>query len=152
MHITIKAIGREKSSALKELTDEYLKRLPWDIKTVEKICEKNLSAAELKEAEAQLLLDGLPPSGNFKIALDENGKQLSSKEFAQMLTQKYEQGFKSFTFLIGGAYGHGTAVTKNADFTLSLGKMTFAHKMVRLLLIEQIYRAYTIITNHPYHK
>ena len=77
MQILIKAIGRERSSSLKELTDEYIKRLPWDIKIVEKICEKNLSAAELKEAEAQLLLEGLPHS-NFKIALDENGKQLSS--------------------------------------------------------------------------
>lgn len=151
MQILIKAIGRERSSSLKELTDEYIKRLPWDIKIVEKICEKNLSAAELKEAEAQLLLEGLPHS-NFKIALDENGKQLSSKEFAQLLAQKQEQGFKGFTFLIGGAYGHGTLVAKNADITLSLGKMTFAHKMVRLLLIEQLYRAYTIITNHPYHK
>lgn len=151
MHILIKAVGRERSASVKNLTDEYIKRLPWDIKIVEKICGKNLSVAELKEAEAQLLLDGLPPS-SFKIALDENGKQLSSTEFAQMLGQKLDQGYKEFSFLIGGAHGHGTQLTKNADITLSLGKMTFAHKMVRLLLIEQIYRAYTIITNHPYHK
>jgi 23S rRNA (pseudouridine1915-N3)-methyltransferase len=150
MQIFIKAIGKEKSEALKSLSDEYSKRLPWKISVVEEMCSKKLPAQELKAAEARLLLNAAP-SQTYKIALDEKGKMLSSTELAHLISQ-VQLSHKSISFFIGGAHGHGQELIKSSDLVLSLSKMTFAHKIVRLLLIEQIYRAYTIITNHPYHK
>lgn len=152
MHITIAAIGKLKaSSAEQELIAHYLKRLPWTVEFKEYEVRKSLPDAQLKEQEAALLLQAIPPGAKV-IALDEHGKQYGSEAFASTLKRLQEDGARQFILLIGGAAGHGKAVLDRADITLSLGQMTWPHMMVRVLLAEQLYRAYTIQTGHPYHK
>ncbi len=152
MKVTIAAIGREKkSSPTSEIFSDYLKRLPWDVELREFEEKKSLPPALLMEKEAQMLL-GAAPSSAKVIALDEHGKNLSSEEFAAQLAKWQEHGSSHFVFMIGGAAGHGQAVKDRADMLLSLGKMTWPHMMVRSMLAEQLYRAHTILTGHPYHR
>jgi 23S rRNA (pseudouridine1915-N3)-methyltransferase len=152
MKITIAAIGRERhASPTENLFKEYKKRIPWDIQIKESEERKSLPQAQLMEKEAEMLLASVP-NGAKIIALDEHGKILSSEEFASLIAKYQEQGCNHIAFLIGGAAGHGNAVKQRADFTLSLGKMTWPHMMVRAMLSEQLYRAYTILTGHPYHR
>jgi 23S rRNA (pseudouridine1915-N3)-methyltransferase len=152
MKITIAAIGKDRhSSSTDNLFKEYKKRIPWIVELKEFEERKSLPPQQLMEKEAELLLSSVH-SGAKVIALDERGQNISSEEFAALIAKWQEQGCSNIAFLIGGAAGHGEEVRKRADFTLSLGKMTWPHMMVRALLSEQLYRAYTILTGHPYHK
>lgn len=151
MKITICAIGKVKGSSLEKQSDDYLKRITWPVQIKEFELKKKLSPDMMKSGEADLLLESVPKSA-IKIVLDENGKNITSEEFAKKITQWQELGHSNFAFLIGGAHGHGKKVLDSADLVLSLGKMTWPHMLVRVMLAEQIYRAYTIITGHPYHK
>ena len=152
MKITVAAIGKVKAnSAEMQLAENYLKRLPWECQFKEIEEKRNLPAEKLKEREAELLCSLVPDSA-VKIVLDEHGKQYDSVAFSQMLSNFQEDGRANIGFFIGGAYGHGIALKKQADITISLGKMTWPHVMVRTMLAEQIYRAYTISSGHPYHK
>ena len=143
--IQIHAIGKEKSQEMLALSNEYIKRLPWKIETTE-VATKGL----IKDQEADKLLKNVG-AGFLKIALDENGSSYYSVKFANLLENTMHEG-QNAAFLIGGANGHGKEVLKQADVVLSLSKLTFAHKLVRIILLEQLYRAYTIISGHPYHK
>lgn len=152
MHVTIGAVGKLKAAdPAHQLITEYSKRLPWKITFREVQSRKNLTDMLLKEEEAQLLL-GVVPVGAKTIALDERGKMLSSQEFSHQLHAWQESGVREYAFLIGGAAGHGAAVHARADMLLSLGKMTWPHMLVRAMLVEQLYRAYTLQVGHPYHK
>lgn len=152
MRITIAAIGREKkSSPTSDIFNSYLKRIPWNVELKELEEKKNLPPEILMEKEAQMLLASIPSSAKI-IAMDENGKNISSEELAAQLARWQEQGSSHFAFLIGGAAGHGKAVKERADMLLSFGKLTWPHMLVRPMLSEQIYRAYTIISGHPYHR
>lgn len=152
MKVTIAAIGKEsRSSPAHHLYEEYVKRLPWTIQLREFEVKQNLPDLKLKEKESQLLLEAIDAHSKV-IALDERGKNLSSEEFAQLLGKWQEQGDSKVAFLIGGAPGHSDAVRQRADLLLSFGKLTWPHKMVRPMLAEQLYRAYTILTGHPYHR
>lgn len=151
MKITIRAIGKDNSKELKALLDEYIKRLPWTIKIDELVCSKKGSTEEVKKWEGELLLNKIE-IGSYLIALDEVGKKFNSVNFANLISAQMDHGIRHFVLLIGGASGHSDEVRKKANCILSLSDMTFAHKIVRLILIEQVYRAYTIITDHPYHK
>ncbi len=151
MKVTIRAIGKDTSKELKILIEEYLKRLPWTVKIEELVCNKGGAIDEIKKYEGELLLSKID-KGAFVIALDEVGKKYSSVSFANVLANQMNNGFNHFVFLIGGAHGHSDEVRKRANHVLSLSDMTFAHKIVRLILVEQIYRAWTIINSHPYHK
>lgn len=102
-------------------------------------------------AQGKLLLKSVPP-GAVKVVLDNTGKQMSSVEFSRLISDWELKGRKHITYLIGGPEGHSREVLGSADFCLSLSKMTFTHDMVRLLLLEQIYRAYTIKAGEQYHK
>lgn len=113
--------------------------------------KKPLKGEKLKAREAELLLKAVP-KGATLIVLHETGKQYESVNFAKMLTDYADQGVQDLAFLIGGADGHSAETLKLADQLLSLGKMTWPHLMVRGLLAEQIYRAYSIQNNHPYHR
>ncbi len=109
-----------------------------------------LDAASLKKAEAQLVMKQLK-SEDWLVLLDEKGQQFGSVDFAKNLQQKMNKGLKTLVFLVGGAYGFDEIVYERANEKLSFSKMTFSHQMIRLFLTEQIYRAFTILKNEPYH-
>ncbi|MBN8827187.1 MAG: 23S rRNA (pseudouridine(1915)-N(3))-methyltransferase RlmH [Sphingobacteriia bacterium] len=144
MNIYINCIGKiNKKSSEYFLIEEYTKRLKWNIK----INEFN---DETKEKEAKNLLEAIP-NNSLIIALDEIGKELTSKEFANYLNEK-QMSYNNISFLIGGADGLSQTIIDKSHFVLSLSKMTWPHKIVRILLAEQLYRAYSILHNHPYHR
>jgi 23S rRNA (pseudouridine1915-N3)-methyltransferase len=109
-----------------------------------------LSENDLKRLEGKMILEWLDRD-TVLIALDEYGKEMGSVELADFIVKKGNMGSKKLVFLIGGAFGLDEAVLKRADHKWSLSKLTFPHQIVRLLLAEQIYRAYTIIKNEKYH-
>lgn len=111
---------------------------------------KNLSEAQQKEKEGEMILKKLAPT-DILILLDENGKQYTSVDFSNYLQKKMNSGIKQLVFVIGGPYGFSDAVYQKAQGKISLSKMTFSHQMVRLFFVEQVYRAFTILKNEPYH-
>ena len=155
MNIRLLAIGKTDNKALQTLIDDYTKRLSFyvkfdleiipDIKNV-----KNLSEAQQKEKEGELILSKITPTDQL-ILLDENGKTFSSVGFSDFLQKKMNAGIKTLVFVIGGPYGFSDTVYQKAQSKVSLSEMTFSHQMVRFFVIEQIYRGFTILTNEPYH-
>lgn len=150
MQIFIHCIGKLRAIGLDALIADYTKRIKWPIKITEATCNKPLPADQLCKAEGEILLKSCQEG--YIIALDENGEHCSSKEFAYLIDKLTKGNHKKVHFLIGGAFGHDAATLKKAHKVISLSKLTFPHQMVRLILIEQLYRALTIINNHPYHK
>lgn len=110
----------------------------------------SLDPAALKKAEAQLVLKQLKPE-DCLVLLDERGEQFGSVQFSKNLQDKMNKGLKTVVFLVGGAYGFDDQLYQRANEKLSFSKMTFSHQMIRLFLAEQIYRAFTILKNEPYH-
>lgn len=152
MHIILAAIGKlKKNSPEYELMSEYLKRTKWSVEIKEYEEKKALSGEALKNAEAELLLSGIPEKAKV-VVLDEHGDTLSSREFAGKLRSWQNNGSDTVAFLIGGADGHGKKVKDRANLTLSFGRMTLPHFLMRVVLAEQIYRAKTILDGHPYHR
>jgi 23S rRNA (pseudouridine1915-N3)-methyltransferase len=127
----------------------YRDRLRPKLRFVE-ISEVRGTPAERKRSEAARLLAALPPAA-FVVALDERGELHDSKTFAVLLTRWTESG-RPVTFVVGGADGLDARVTDRADHVLSLGRMTWPHMLVRVLLAEQLYRARAIAAGHPYHR
>ncbi len=150
MQINIHCIGKMRSLALQTLMAEYQKRIKWLITIKEVICNKPLPKEQLCKVEGEMLLGSCLEG--FIIVLDEKGEHMNSKEFAALLSKVEKSNHKKLYFLIGGAHGHDASTLKQANKVISLSKLTFPHQMVRLILIEQIYRAFTINNNHPYHK
>jgi 23S rRNA (pseudouridine1915-N3)-methyltransferase len=146
--IRIIAVGKQKSSPTKELCEEYLKRLNWNVSLKEIDAPKGSTSAQ----EAPLIVKELAKP-TLVIALDERGETLSSPEFAKKLAgwQNAAPG-NEVTFLIGGADGFDNEVRQKAKFLMSFGKQTWPHMLVRVMLLEQIYRAQQIIAGHPYHR
>ena len=152
MHIILAAIGKlKKNSPEYELMSEYLKRTKWSVEVKEYEEKKALTGEALKSAEAELLLSGIPEKAKV-VVLDEHGDTLSSREFAGKLRTWQNNGSDTVAFLIGGADGHGQKVKDRANLTLSFGRMTLPHFLMRVVLAEQIYRAKTILDGHPYHR
>lgn len=151
MRILIVAIGKAKAGPEKDLLVQYADRLPWALDVKELPPHKDQSADVRKMREAESMLAVLP-DGSTVVALDERGVVESSEKFAARVGQWRDSGTRTLAFLIGGADGHGDAVLKKANHRLSLGAMTWPHMLVRGLLAEQLYRAHSIITNHPYHR
>lgn len=110
----------------------------------------SLSFAEIKQREGEMILKQVKPQEHL-ILLDVSGKSISSEEFAQFIENRGVQGTKGLVFAVGGAYGFSEEVYKRADYKISLSRMTFSHQIVRLLFLEQLYRAFTIIKGEPYH-
>lgn len=155
MNIKLLAIGKTDNKNLQVLIDEYIKRLGFYIKFDLEIIPdiknaKNLSEAQQKQKEGELILAKLSATDHL-ILLDENGKSFSSIGFADELQKKMNSGIKTLVFVIGGPYGFSDEVYQKAQGKISLSKMTFSHQMVRLFVIEQIYRSFTILRNEPYH-
>lgn len=155
MNIKLLTIGKTDSSQLQSLISEYENRLKHYIKFEMDIIPdiknvKNLSEAQQKEKEGELILKRISPT-DVMLLLDENGKQYTSVEFSAFLQKKMNAGTKRLVFVIGGPYGFSDTIYQKAQGKLSLSKMTFSHQMVRLFVVEQIYRAFTILRNEPYH-
>ncbi|WP_343486034.1 23S rRNA (pseudouridine(1915)-N(3))-methyltransferase RlmH [Allomuricauda sp. d1] len=155
MTITLLAIGKTDSPELQKLISEYQNRLrhyiKFDFRLLPDIKNtKNLSEAQQKEKEGQLILKNVQ-SSDVLVLLDEHGKQFSSTAFATALQKRMNSGIKNLVFVIGGPYGFSEEVHQRAQQKISLSKMTFSHQMVRLFFVEQLYRAFTILRNEPYH-
>lgn len=155
MNIKLITIGKTDNKNLQSLIDEYTKRLSFYIKFELEIIPdiknvKNLSEAQQKEKEGELILSKITPTDHL-ILLDENGKTFNSVGFSDFLQKKMNAGIKTLVFVIGGPYGFSDTVYKQAVGKVSLSEMTFSHQMVRLFVIEQIYRGFTILKNEPYH-
>lgn len=155
MTIKIIAIGKTDSRELEELIAIYTNRLKhyisFELCTIPDIKKaKNLSQNQQKDKEGILILDQLKPTDQL-ILLDEKGKEFTSIEFSQFIQKKLNSGIKQVVFAIGGPYGFSEEVRKNAVSKISLSKMTFSHQMIRLFIVEQVYRAFTILKNEPYH-
>ncbi len=149
MRITIAAVGRLRNGPIRDLISDYAKRLPWDLTTRE--IAEGRQPGRRKDDEATALLAAVP-DGAGVIALDERGKGLTSEGLSDWLAKRRDDGQRDVAILIGGADGHGDTVLDQADLVLSLGRMTWPHMLARLLLVEQLYRAHTIQTGHPYHR
>ena len=155
MTIKLLAIGKTDNKQLIALIDEYQKRLGFYIKFDFEIIPdlkkvKNLSEEQQKQKEGELILGKLNAT-DVLILLDENGKQYDSVSFANYLQKHMNSGIKQLVFVIGGPYGFSQDVYNKAQGKISLSKMTFSHQMVRLFIIEQLYRGFTILKNEPYH-
>lgn len=148
MKIRILAVGKLKNSPLQEQCEEYIKRMGWKVSVKEIEAGKGSTSAQ----EEPLILKQLKP-GDFLVALDERGETLSSPDFAKKIAKWGQQASGGeITFLIGGADGLTEEIRKKAKFLLSFGKQTWPHMLVRVMLLEQIYRAQQIIAGHPYHR
>ena len=155
MQIKLLAVGKTDSAAIAELTEIYTKRLTRYIRFEIQISpdlkkRAKLSFEQQKKQEGDLILNQLSPS-DFVVLLDEAGKQFTSMAFANYLQQRMNSGIKNLVFIIGGPYGFSEEVYQRANSKLSLSKMTFSHQMVRLFFAEQLYRAFSILNNEPYH-
>lgn len=155
MTIKLLAIGKTDSSQLQELIEVYQKRLQhyinFEIELIPDIKHtKNLSEEQQKQKESNVILKKLTPT-DVLILFDEKGKHYSSIEFSAYLQKKMNAGTKQLIFLIGGPYGFSNDIYSKAAGKVSLSKMTFSHQMVRLVITEQLYRAFTILKNEPYH-
>lgn len=155
MTIKLIAIGKTDSKELQSLISDYVKRLGHYVKFEFEIIPdiknaKNLSEEQQKSKEGALILHKISTS-DVLVLLDEKGKQFSSIEFSTLLQKRMNSGIKCLCLVIGGPYGFNPAVYERANQKISLSKMTFSHQMVRLFIAEQLYRAFTILRNEPYH-
>lgn len=155
MKLQVIFIGKTTGKLFQEAIADYQNRLthyiPFSIEELPDLKNaKNLSEEQQKEKEADMVLEKLQ-GGDVLILLDERGKEMTSREFSQFLEQKMQTVGKRLVLLIGGPYGFSQRIYDAAQGKISLSKMTFSHQMVRLFLVEQIYRACTIMRGEPYH-
>jgi len=159
MKITVAAIGRLKAGPERDLAKRYAERFeatarplgltgPVITEYAESLAR---SVSERKAQEAQMLLSGVTEDAAL-IQLDERGETVSSEVFARKIEKWRDSGRKSIVFAIGGADGHGALLSARADQSLSFGAMTLPHQLLRVVLLEQLYRAATILSGHPYHR
>ncbi|WP_181705002.1 23S rRNA (pseudouridine(1915)-N(3))-methyltransferase RlmH [Chthonobacter rhizosphaerae] len=159
MRIAIHAVGRLKAGPERELTDRYLDRAAKSGRAIgitavasREIAESRAARAEArKDEEAAALLADLP-DGAVTIALDEGGETIDSARFAALVGSARDRSVPALVLLIGGADGHGPALLARASLKVAFGRLTFPHQIVRILAAEQVYRAITILSGHPYHR
>lgn len=154
MKITVCAVGRLKERHFREAADEYLKRLgPYAAVEVVEVPDRDVTRDEQRALaeEAAGILRAMPDSAHV-VALDIGGRRLGSEEFAAWLSGAMLEGRSHVAFVIGGAAGLGPEVRARADEMLSLGPMTLPHQLARVVLLEQVYRAFRIIRGEPYHR
>ena len=155
MKAILLSVGKTDDDFYAQAIDVFRKRLgfylPFDMEFVPDLKNtKNLSEKEQKNLEGEGILNRIQP-GDYVVLLDDKGKQYSSTEFARFMEKKSHSVPKRLVFVVGGPYGFSEAVYARANEKLSLSKMTFTHQMVRLVFVEQLYRAMTILNNEPYH-
>lgn len=154
MKVTFIQVGKTVSKEIKSITDDYSKRVNRYTKFEEVIIDngsvKVTEPTKVKDKEGELILKKLATT-DYVILLDEKGKEYTSVDFAGVITHLTNQSTKNCCFIIGGAYGFSAEVYKRANAKISLSQMTFSHQIIRAIFMEQLYRAYTIINNEPYH-
>jgi 23S rRNA (pseudouridine1915-N3)-methyltransferase len=159
LRIAVLAVGRLKAGPEHALAEDYRSRAqalgrPAGLAalTIRDFAESRAQTAALRSAEEARLLLAAIPARAVRVVLDEHGKALSSLEFAHFLRRELEAGSGELAFLVGGPDGHGAEALETARLVLSLGPMTWPHRLVRVLVMEQIYRAFSLLVNHPYHR
>ena len=155
MKITLLTVGKTDKDWVRQGLDIYVSRLkhyiPFTLSEIPELKNvSSLTSAQIKQKEGDLILKQIRP-GDDLILLDERGKQFSSVELAKNLQDKISYSGRDIVFVIGGAYGFSDAVYERADSRISLSRMTFSHQMVRTIVAEQLYRAFTITRGEPYH-
>jgi len=156
VRLTIAAVGRLKSGPEAEMVADYVKRADTTgrslaLAPVRVVEVESKATGSDSDGEAKLLLDALEP-GTRIILLDEHGAAWPSTKLAETLSRWRDEGVRDVAFLIGGADGHGAAPRSAAFATLALGPQTWPHRLVRVMLAEQIYRAISIVSGSPYHR
>lgn len=151
MRIVIAAVGLARGTPFRALFDDYAGRLSWPIELKEIKAKSALPAASARAEEGRAILRALPKDTQI-VALDRLGEALGSEAFATRLRNWQDGGVKQLGFAIGGAEGLDEAVLQAARLKLSFGAMTWPHLLARVMLIEQLYRANSIIAGHPYHR
>lgn len=154
MKTTLILVGKTASRLFTESIDDYSSRIghymPFEVRVIPELKNtKALSEAQQKEREGELILKAADAK-SFMVLLDEHGREMRSVEFADWLQARQHAGLP-LTFVIGGPYGFSEDVYKRANAKISLSRMTFSHQMVRLVFVEQVYRACTIMNGEPYH-
>ena len=155
MNIDLLVVGKTDSAEIQSLVATYLKRLNFytrvtlvtlpDLKNT-----RNISAESQKRQEGELLMRQFA-DGDYVVLLDEKGAEMRSVEFSMWLQKRMNSGVRRLCFVIGGPYGFSKKVYDRADESISLSRMTFSHQIIRAIFAEQLYRAFTIIRNEPYH-
>ena len=155
MKITLLTVGKTDKDWVRQGMDIYVSRLkhyiPFSVVEIPEL--KNVSALtkdQIKTREGELILKNIRPTDDL-VLLDERGKEYTSVELAKVIQDKISYVGKDIVYVIGGAYGFSDAVYQRADSKMSLSRMTFSHQMVRAIVVEQIYRAFTIMRGEPYH-
>ncbi len=159
MHINIISVGKIKEKHFRAAIDEYVKRLSrycklQQIEVADEKAPQNLSSAEaeiVKRREADRILKKIGDD-DYLISLEIDGKALTSEKFARKLNDLAISGSSKISFVIGGSLGLSDSVKQRSDYALSFGNMTFPHQLMKVVLLEQIYRSFKIIKREPYHK
>lgn len=155
MKIVFIQTGKTRSTDIANIEAEYYKRigryLPFEALVIPDLKKtKNLSEDEVKKREAELIQKELNP-GDHIVLLDDKGKEFTSLKFAAHLQQVMNRGVKRLVFIVGGPYGFDSTIYALSQEKLSLSRMTFSHQIIRAIFAEQLYRAFSIINNEPYH-
>lgn len=155
MKTVLLVVGKTTDKHFIASIEEYVERvnhyMPFQIEVVPELKgTKNLSEAQQKEREAELIKKALQP-GDYIVLLDEHGRERRSMEFAQWMEKKMASAPRRLVFMVGGPYGFAPEIHRMGNEEISLSQMTLSHQMIRLLFVEQIYRAMTILNNEPYH-
>ncbi|WP_029620057.1 23S rRNA (pseudouridine(1915)-N(3))-methyltransferase RlmH [Pseudorhizobium marinum] len=159
MRISLFAVGRLKAGPEKDLASRYLDRfakagpaIGLELVRVTEVPESKASNAETRKRDEAAALEKALPDGAMLVLLDERGKSLDSEAFADTLVRFRDSGKRDLMVAVGGADGLDPALYARADMVLNLGSMTWPHQLVRILIAEQLYRAVTILSGHPYHR
>jgi len=150
MQVIVAAIGRDRAGPTRDLFEDYCRRLPWPIRLVEIAPRSSQPTERRVREEGDRLLQAVPPDAVL-VALDETGRQLDSAGLARRIARWQEQ-HGILAFVIGGPDGLARSVLDRAEIALAFGRMTWPHRLVRVMLAEQLYRASTILSGHPYHR
>ncbi|HLG88070.1 MAG TPA: 23S rRNA (pseudouridine(1915)-N(3))-methyltransferase RlmH [Alphaproteobacteria bacterium] len=151
MRFRIVAVGRLRDAPSRALFDEYAARLTWPLTVREVELKRPLPPEEAKAEEGRLLLEAVGKDATL-VALDERGRDWTSIELARRIGEWRDEGVPDVVFAIGGADGLDPALVRRAVATLAFGRMTWPHRLARVMLVEQLYRAQQILAGHPYHR
>lgn len=159
LRLSVLAVGRLKTGPEKSLAEDYLTRAEGLGKKagisrilVTEFSESQASSPAARMAEEAKLLAGVIPPKAFNVVLDERGKAMASEAFAALIQRHLDGGTPDVSFIIGGPDGHAPSTREHAGLLMSFGPMTWPHRLVRVMLFEQLYRAVTIMVGHPYHR
>jgi len=155
MKIKLLCIGKENLEELQAAAQEYISKInnyiSFEIDAIPYLKHtKSLTIELQKKQEGELLLKKMATQDTV-VLLDERGREVSSLQFSQFMQQRLNSGYKNLLFVIGGAYGFSEKIYQRADFSISMSKLTFPHKLVRLLFVEQLYRTFTLLKGESYH-